>query len=472
MRGLAILCAAMALAGLGLETESAAAKSQKQTTELVAMVPNNGSNNTIEWVEIKYPAAAHGGASSAADVVATTVLGSSDEGAGPLGAWQSAAPSGGASLSAKVFGPNLYALVNTDGATSEQGGCCASAMEIFPRSSSEGPQSHGPTSTTVNLQTAVQTALNTTTAEATHTFAMTKMRGNRTVALVDTVYQEESLGLNVYVSAIVAVDMATGDVVPTATGELCFKPFDVLGSVDDNASPFEIQYYTTTSSAFTEQHHMNGVVRIRSRTYGRLLAFTHRILNEVVVVTDPWASPAPPSIVQRFGSPATDPSDRSSSYRFFGLPQDTVDNFSGVHNVWYDSSSASFNGKESLTIFVNDQGGASQGVEFVLSPVSAVTESASAVTDAIFEVDFVQAEAPFQADAQGGARPLGNGVFLFTTGVASPRALVVADVNGASFWLANATNTDSQLYDPFCRLKLKPSHRDGRKSSRGDQGSN
>ena len=71
--------------------------------------------------------------------------------------------------------------------------------------------------------------------------------------------------------------------------------------------------------------------------------------------------------------------------------------------------------------------------------------------DTVFNVDYVFAKCTFQAMAQGGARTIGNGVFLVMSG-ADATGLEVADTAGNTKSEAYALGGAAPLYDPFIRV--------------------
>merc|ERR1712139_517508 len=72
-------------------------------------------------------------------------------------------------------------------------------------------------------------------------------------------------------------------------------------------------------------------------------------------------------------------------------------------------------GKETISLFVNEQDDKSAVYEFVFSPVEEGSV-ADPGDDTVFDVDYVFAKCTFTAPAQGGARTIGDGVFLVASG--------------------------------------------------------
>jgi len=156
-------------------------------------------------------------------------------------------------------------------------------------------------------------------------------------------------------------------------------------------------------------------------------------------------------IVQRFGTPSLYNEYGVSSVRYFGLKSTASYFGSGVHNVFYTKSSQStaMKGKETISMFVNDQDNKAAAYEFAFSPVEEGSKQDPG-DDHVFDVDYVFAKLSFQAQAQGGARTIGNGVFLAMSG-ADATGLEVADTAGKTHSIAYSNGTHP-LYDPFIRV--------------------
>jgi hypothetical protein len=191
--------------------------------------------------------------------------------------------------------------------------------------------------------------------------------------------------------------------------------------------------------------------------------------GETVILKCPWTYTAVQgggSIVQRFGTPhhfteamynGTEPFGvlADSPVRWFGV-KDTGDGdfHLGMHNIWYTRSSetAALRGRETLTIFINQQEeGHSSVYEFAFRPV--VEGSADDTgDDAVFDTDYVVARLPFTSSNCGGARVLGDGVYLVAGGAASN--LTVVDLHNNTqthVYTQGGAPSFPILYDPFIR---------------------
>jgi hypothetical protein len=405
--------------------------------EYVALAPNDvfheeNRSLALEWVAVEYPE----DASSTADVSVTAVRESVPE----LGAWYGLA-TGGLADTAKIVGSTLYALNSRDPGHDEiwGEGCCANTLQLYPR---DGGISE------ISLDPVVQKATGTELAHASHTFDMTEIEG-AAVALFVVKYHEPLI--NTSAGAIVGMAM-NGSIVPTADGSLSFRLLQEAGtfSTDPSESIFKIQYHNAVESHLpAEQYHENGVQRFTTKSGVKVLAVTHLIQSEVVLFKDPFSYPKSDgggSILQRFGTPMHFGTDGLVSDRYFGL-NPSVSRFNHVHNIFYQAASKSFTGSESLSLFVNSQDGAAAAYEFELNLVD--EDSTDDPDDTVFEVDYVSARCISWAFSQGGARPIGNGVFLVMSG-SNQTGLHVVDTAGHV--KIHPYSDPQTIYDPFIRV--------------------
>jgi len=262
--------------------------------------------------------------------------------------------------------------------------------------------------------------------------------------------------------AIVAFDVADGSIVQTADGKDAFNVFREAGETksgqDAAAAIFKIQYFNGTVG---EEWHGNGVEHVEAKDGTTLLMMTHRAASEAVIFKSPFkykSASGGGSILQRFGTPKQWTS-KSQSYHYFGVEKDAAMGYitGGVHNVWYRSNSEAFPGKETVSLFVNSASttGRAYAVEFVLNMKE--QQPGKVYDDSVFSTEYTAAELSFAAPAQGGARAIGNGVFLAMSGVQGP-GLEVADVNGNthSYQYPTSSGHAPNLYDPFCYVPRNP----------------
>merc|ERR1712061_664225 len=103
-----------------------------------------------------------------------------------------------------------------------------------------------------------------------------------------------------------------------------------------------------------------------------------------------------------------------------------------------------------ISLFVNDQDGKAAVYEFGFNPVEE-GGTAGRGDDSVFSTDYVFAKCSFDAQAQGGARTIGNGVFLVMSG-ADSTGLEVVDTSNSSHSIAYSGSSPRPMYDPFIRV--------------------
>ena len=132
----------------------------------------------------------------------------------------------------------------------------------------------------------------------------------------------------------------------------------------------------------------------------------------------------------------------------------------GIHNVFYQSAEENArrwaDGAPSLTIFVNQQEpGHSFAYEFAFRPVREGSAHDGGGDD-VFHTRYVSARLPFFNSNNGGARPIGEGLYAVAGGSAGN--LTIVDRNNDSQTMApldeNGEEVQSPYYDgfPFVRL--------------------
>ena len=413
---------------------------------------------TVEWVQLDYAA----DVSDANDVRMAVV--NDTDGSNEIGAWRhldlSVGGGSGAMLSAKVVDDKMYVLVEKVATEGAGGGCCADTLRVYDQADGSADE--------VDLN-ALNKGLfapdNVSWAYATHTFDVFKGDDGKVYALLQVQYEDPHVA-GAKVNSIVKLDVKAKTAVPTKDGDAYWSIETRLGeeTFDYNSSVYKLQYVNGTG---TEEWHGNGVLRFADKAGNTLLALTHRFYEEAFVVKDPWtygAADGADAILQRFGtSPFASGDDNvdAPTYHHFGLPAHAREWTGGVHNVWYTASSKTtsggLRGKESITMFINSIDGRAGSFVFEFELKLAPREKATAVSDAVFGgVAFAYAECHFKAQAMGGARVLGDGVYLVASGGGSGAVFQVIDT-------ANSTNSkmvtypgdsgaDTNLYDPYTRI--------------------
>lgn len=256
------------------------------------------------------------------------------------------------------------------------------------------------------------------------------------------------------------------DLTVLAVDDSYFSFYEKVGTTSTSSSDsiFKIQHYTPSSrsrlqgppgpsDSGTEEWHGNGVTLFTTSDGTAVLAITHRQMSEAVLLSDPWRIQGGGAVLQRFGNPKIyNAAGKSSSSHVFGMSDISSASWNGVHNVRY---SASASGRESVTIFVNDNGSGSSALyEFDLNLVSESSLSSDA-DDSVFDTPYTYIELPFSTGSQGGARPIGSGdADLRTYVVANGGAregIFVVDENGDY----QQFNPDSvSVYDPFLFFRV------------------
>lgn len=415
------------------------ASGASSTFEYLAFVPNagrsSGTNPVIDWVKLEYP---QSGPGSASDASVTTVTKATAD----LGSWYNMGMGSdvkGASLTAKILGSNMYAFVNT-GVAPNAAGCCADTLRVYPKSGS---------SRDIDLESVMQTAFpGSSFAHATHTFDVGMLDGELH-AFTMVQYAEPSFN-NVKVDSIIAVKLSDGSIRQTASGDNHYSIYSHLATTSSSAddSRFRMQYKTSSDddNGNNEQWHGNGVKRFQALDGTWILALTQRFANGAMLLKDPFmytSAQGGGQIVQRFGTPAIYKGSSVSSYHYFGMGQDAGHISTGVHNLWHNV----YGGRETLTMFVN--GMSSDSLSHVYEFDVKLTEESEAVAgDDAFATAYSTAAFSYQANAQGGARALGNDVFIGASGIGSFGGYEIVDVHGGSQKISHSGN----WYDPFVRV--------------------
>jgi len=417
---------------VGLLASVLQAVNAANAVEYLAFVPNGGgpqakSNPKIKWSKLEYPV---GGPSETSEVTTSDVTSAVPA----LGSWYDlsmGADVKGAMLTAKIYGDDMYAYVNT-GKVPTGGGCCADTIRVYPRTQSE--------SRDIDIESVVQEAFpGSSFAHASHTFDITEIDGE---ALALCVIQYEESSLNTKADAIVAVSLQDGTLRQTALGDKYFSMFEHAGTTSTAAddSRFKVQH---VKNGADEEWHGNGVIRFETLTGVTVLAYTARFANEAVLIKDPFtysAAEGGGEILQRFGTFRT--SQRQKS-RTFGLDDSKGVDITGVHNLWYQR----YGERETITMFANAVSSDSKSHVFEFD-IKLTSESDADKSDAAFATDYTDVPFSYLAQAQGGARPLGDGVWIGAAGVGSFSGFEIVDKSGDSKKLSGS----GMFYDPFVRV--------------------
>lgn len=420
--------------------------STKVITEYVA-VPSLTTNDTLHWTQVQYPE----GVESADDVKLTPLNATVPA----LAAWYD--------LHAvfqcgnKIHGDKMYSWMGTPSAFDPKGQI-PDRLRIYNRE--DASYRELPIGAIVTAAMPPNSA-----AYASHTFDVAELEGPRGKELYVfsmVSYKEQELN-GTRGDAIVAFSTVDGTLLNTADGKPFFNIYKEAGETgsgqDWGAAVFKIQFFNSTSLEYmgmpiNEEWHGNGVEHITLNDGTKILAFTHRMGNEAVLLSDPYSYTSAQgggSIVQRFGTPAQY-TKSTADYHYFGVKPHRLGFFSGgVHNVYYRNNSDTFPGKETISLFVNwaSASFASLAVEFVINPKTQVANQQ--YDDSIFETEYVESQLSYAAYAEGGARAIGKGVFLTMAGIpfagVAPTGLEVSDLVGNTHSYSHGNNTHG--YDPF-----------------------
>ena len=443
--------------------------------EYVAMVPAAadaaaGNKPSVEWVSVEYDA----GVSDAMDVK-MAVLNDTD-GTDEVGAWRhldlSVGGGSGAMLSAKVIDDKMYVLVEKVATPDAGGGCCADTLRVYDQATGSAEE--------VDLNALNKPLFapdNVSWAYATHTFDVFKGDDGKVYALLQVQYEEPHVA-GAKVNSIVKLDVAAKRAVPTKDGDAYWSIEKRLGAetFDYNSTVYKLQYVNGTG---TEEWHGNGVLRFADKAGNHLMALTHRFYEEAFVVKDPWVydrAGGADAILQRFGtSPfrsgdddelAADVDGRPSAlFHKFGLPATSRQWTGGVHNVWYTpatkTKAGGLEGKESITLFVNSIQGRLTSFVFEFELKLAPEADNDSPSDAAFGgVAFTWAQCGFKAMAMGGARVIGDGVYLVASGGGSGgqfEVVTAGDTNNTkqSVVYPGASGSGTNLYDTYTRVVVE-----------------
>jgi hypothetical protein len=363
--------------------------------QYLGMVPVTGE---VSWLKATFPS--NYTATSASQVTIESV----DDTVAQLGEWQNFDFGGEPMLTMKNSGDRLYSQLNTgiapEGPTDDYpGGCC---VDIFKSVSTDGDEIDWDIESLIFslYENTTDTDSNTGTpfAYANHVFDMTTY-DDTVYAIVDVTYHEPGLDF-AEVDSVIFFNPLTGDVMPTKDGDMFFSYYQHVGttSTDTADSIYNIMY----TSGGPEQYHMNGVTRFQAYDGTWILGATFRSNAEAVLMKCPYtysSADGGGTILQRFGTP--------TGHRFGYSTSDGE--ITAMHNLFYTIYPTT--NKETLTIFVNDQNGYSNSRVFEFD-LKLTPEPSTSYDDTVFDTDYISATVGYFTDMWGGARPVGQGVWL------------------------------------------------------------
>jgi hypothetical protein len=438
---------------------------QKRTrVENLAILPNfqgpqfraynftNGQHvaNLVEWIEVSYPS---DGVFHSQDVTMKNL--SAHDAIIPSSWLDANIGEKGAMLTGRVFKDDLYILTN-QGHSPIFRGCCGDTLRVFLG----GDGSTRDIRLDDVFRKAAESIDGVEFVGISHSFHPFEMHGS-TMFLFIIIIKDARLG-GAITDAFIAVDVATVTVFPTADGAVAWIPFREIGTFDISrpGTIFNVQYKAIGQSIM-QQWHANGVCFFTMRDGTNVMAFSQRMDIEAVLIRNPYMHSKAEGgghVLQRFGSPRFFDDSQGQLHRDagrhnFGIkapdqlpmvpgkPRLSLKAQGGIHNLFFYTHP---DGRETLTIFCNEIRGANQSgvIEF---DVKLVKERISSPTETVFDTKYTLVPLPFVAMAQGGARPLGNGVYMVASGLAGEGFLVV-DTSGGSKLFKYTTRF---MYDPF-----------------------
>jgi len=420
--------------------------------EYLALVPNGQGPMKetgpfiTDWIKVSYPAE---GDFTASDVNMGPLSG--DEGKGVIGALRGLdLGESGAMLTGRLHNGNLHVFVNT-GLAPIARGCCADTMRIYP-----GDGSVSRDVIIVNIvRTAVNSIPNRRFLGISHAFHPWEVDGT-TFFLLPVIFADTKLGLTI--DGIIALNLDTLKILPTAEGDIMFIPWRYAGTLDGSAEGtiFKVQYKASGPPP-VQQWHSNCVRTFTTSDGTDVLAIALRMDVEAILFKNPYLhkkADGGGTILQRFGSPKIfNQSGEIIGQHHFGIKvADTLPlipgnatptkrAYGGLHNIYYFKH---HDGRETLTVFANQYHGGNQSGLFEYD-MKLVKDSSGKATDAVFDTNYTFVLLPFASCAQGGARPIGNGVYIAASGLAD-RGYMAVDTLGNQKLYAYSNKL---LYDPF-----------------------
>jgi len=400
-----------------------------------AIVPNGGGVSStdfkVEWYKFDFPGDLP---ESTADITISKV--DSDD---SLGAWNNLdLGAHGALFAAKIHNDVMYVYMNTKSSLQER------PIMLHPDTIRAFPRTGNGAYTDFDLEAAWEQAMSDPDAapRATHTFDVADIDGVPH-AFCMLQYGESSLGY-APTDAIGVISLKDGSLRLTADGAPFLNFVTVAGatSANEDSTRFKIQYLTTGGR---EQWHGNGVARFTTADGTNVLAMTGRWMLGSALLKDPYtysSSQGGGLILQRFGSPQQfDANAQPMGVRYFGVNKsDAISSNDGVHNVYYQRYAS---GRETVTMFANgmDKDSVSHVFEFDIQ----FTDGKTGTSDDVFSTHYESAAFTFHAPNQGGARPLGLGVWIGASG-GGKVGLQIVDRQGQTKTIAFDL---APVYDPF-----------------------
>jgi hypothetical protein len=450
IRCLAFLCVAI-LSGLA---SSEVSDSYTQVEYLGLLGNGQGPKKDngpfkADWVEVTYP--------DRADFVAANVSMRRlppNEGEALVGDWRHADLSAsGAMLTGRIFKDNLYVLINKGFAPIARG-CCADSLRIFPRSGG-----YRDILIVRKVKHIIERMENVRFFGISHAPDVVLLDGSVHL-LLPVLYYDDTLNGRL-TDGVLAMNVDTLDYKPTVDGHIMFSCYRAFGTLDTSpeASVFNVQYVLQKGDG--QQWHMNCIQTFVTKDGTAILGLTLRMDVEALLIKDPWKysiAQGGGKVLQKFGSPHIYDADAAvvgrhdfglSHEDFFplvpGNPMQNLKANGGLHNMFYYRHS---DGRETVTLFCNQVNNANRSAVFEFD-VRLVHDQNVKADDSVFKTNYKKVVLPYSTMSQGGARPIGDGVYLVTSGIADQGVSCVDTSGGITFY----NYSYKLLYDPFVFLR-------------------
>jgi hypothetical protein len=275
--------------------------------ELVALPQVKGNSQILKWVRVTYPVMVE----SCLEVIFEDASGDSK-----LDQWDGLDLGYMLQLTGKIYGDNFYGLIRKN--TQRSCGTCGDTIRRISKSG---------LIVDIDLQPAIMAAGGSLTAGATHTFDL----GILNEELVAYCLVNEHVDDASETTAIVVISMETGSLIPISATTMYLSVYKTLGT---QASTSKETIYKIQYGESGDMWHANGIVSFFSDNAGEeILAFTHKYLNEAVLLTNPWKTNGETQILQRWGTTGNRDFPLIVAHDFGGSGTTGIIPFKGVHNL-------------------------------------------------------------------------------------------------------------------------------------------
>jgi hypothetical protein len=219
-------------------------------------------------------------------------------------------------LTGKIYGDDFFGLIKKNSKPS-----CTLCGDTLRRVSKSGEVLD------IDLQPAIMAAGGSLEAAVSHTFFLGILNDELVAyCLVDEDVEQDS-----ETTAVVVISMETGSLIPISASTTFLSLYNIFGtrSLSYDETIYKIQYVGSG-----DLWHGNGIAAFYSENAKEeILAFTHRYLNEAVLLTNPWKTNGETRILQRWGTTGTSSTPSIAAHDFGDFESTGAFQFKGVHNV-------------------------------------------------------------------------------------------------------------------------------------------